>query len=68
MESRGKKKFAEESGTLDGILDQPRKKAHVATKPPVYTQPKKKQAAKKAQQSQIFMHWATKTGIIWEGE
>jgi hypothetical protein len=56
MESRGKKKFAAEQGTLDGILDQPIRKAQVAAKPPVYTQSKKKLAAKKAQQSQIFIH------------
>jgi hypothetical protein len=58
MESRGKKKFADvPAGSLEGILDKPTSKK-VATKPPVYTQPKKKATAKRrdANQSQIFLH------------
>lgn len=50
----GKKKFKEHQhkNTLDGILETPKRRIHVAAKPPVYRQPRKKLATKK--RTQIF--------------
>jgi hypothetical protein len=39
--ARGKKHFRREDSTLDGILQTPKRRIHIAAKPPVYKQPKK---------------------------
>lgn len=42
IESRGKKKYGSERGTLEGIMETPvKQRIHVTTKPPVYKQPKR---------------------------
>ena len=45
--ARGKKHFRREDSTLDGILQTPKRRIHVAAKPPVYKQPKNKKGPAK---------------------